>query len=129
LHELGVRQYECSVAFIGNARMQMIHRRYRHRDLSALSSKPKGRATNILSFPYGPAIGELFLAPAVIDRQARRDGIRSRQLTAHLLVHGVLHLQGWSHGTDRAAERMEARERRILRRLNTSRVHRTADHS
>lgn len=119
LRDLGVRQYECSVAFIGNARMRTIHRQYRHRD----------RATNILSFPYGPAIGELFLAPAVIDRQARRDGIRPRQVTTHLLVHGVLHLQGWDHGTDRTAERMEARERRILRRLNTSRVHRTAGHS
>ena len=36
---------------------------------------------------------------------------------AHLVVHGMLHLQGYDHGTDRAARAMEARETAILSTL------------
>ena len=47
----------------------------------------------------------------------------SNRLQTHLLdelallvVHGVLHLTGWDHVIDAEAERMEARERELLRR-------------
>jgi len=36
---------------------------------------------------------------------------------AHLVVHGMLHLQGYDHDTDRAARQMEARESAILAAL------------
>ena len=49
-------------------------------------------------------------------RAAREDA--SRLTSAHLVVHGTLHLLGYDHETsDADAERMEALERRILKRL------------
>lgn len=36
---------------------------------------------------------------------------------AHLVVHGILHLQGYDHEDEREAERMESREREILANL------------
>ena len=36
---------------------------------------------------------------------------------AHLIVHGMLHLQGFDHLEDTEAEDMEARERQILAAL------------
>ena len=36
---------------------------------------------------------------------------------AHLVVHGVLHLQGYDHDNDADAARMEARETQIVTEL------------
>jgi probable rRNA maturation factor len=38
----------------------------------------------------------------------------------HLVVHGTLHLLGHDHETDGDALAMEARERRVLRRLGVA---------
>ena len=37
---------------------------------------------------------------------------------AHLLVHGLLHLQGFDHERGADAKRMERRERAVLAKLN-----------
>jgi probable rRNA maturation factor len=81
----------------------------------------KNYATNVLSFPYQPLpreksvlLGELALCPAVIAREAREQRKVLRDHYAHLTVHGVLHLLGHDHETERDAKKMEAIERRVL---------------
>jgi probable rRNA maturation factor len=87
----------------------------------------KNYATNVLSFPYQPLphekstlLGELALCPAVIAREAREQRKAPRDHFAHLTVHGVLHLLGYDHETERDANRMEAIERRVLAGLGIS---------
>jgi probable rRNA maturation factor len=46
----------------------------------------------------------------VVAREARAQGKSVAHHYAHLVVHGVLHLRGFEHGTE-----MEQREVRILR--------------
>jgi probable rRNA maturation factor len=53
----------------------------------------------------------------VVAREARAQGKAVEAHHAHLLVHGLLHLQGMDHERGRDAKRMEARERAILRKL------------
>jgi probable rRNA maturation factor len=53
----------------------------------------------------------------VVAREAREQGKALAAHHAHLLVHGLLHLQGFDHERNAQAERMEAKERSILRRL------------
>jgi probable rRNA maturation factor len=81
----------------------------------------KDYATNVLSFPYAmepAAEGDLAICAPVVEREAREQGKPLDAHYAHLIVHGMLHLQGYDHETGAAdAERMEHREREILRRL------------
>lgn len=78
----------------------------------------KDYATNVLSFPYetGERIcGDLVLCLPVAVREAQEQGEPEEAHYAHLVVHGMLHLQGYDHETGHDdAERMEALEREIL---------------
>ena len=86
------------------------------RRLNAIFRK-KGKATNVLSFPYGKGAGDVVLCHPVIAREARAQHKSIAAHYAHLVVHGILHLRGYDHEKKRDAERMERREIRILRRL------------
>ena len=58
--------------------------------------------------------GDLALCAPLIAREAREQHKVQAAHYAHLVVHGVLHLQGYDHATAREARRMERRETRIL---------------
>ncbi len=82
----------------------------------------KDYATNVLSFPYQqePMLhGDLVVCPAVVLREAAEQNKPPEAHFAHLIVHGILHLQGFDHETSAAdAAIMETREREILSLLN-----------
>jgi probable rRNA maturation factor len=61
-------------------------------------------------------IGDVVICPAVAARNAIEHEVSFENEVALLVVHGVLHLLGWDHALDEAAERMEARERELLAR-------------
>jgi len=80
--------------------------------------------TNVLSFPFEPPpgvgvalLGDVVICAPVVAREAREQGKPARAHWAHMVVHGLLHLQGYDHQQPDEAERMEAREREILARL------------
>ncbi len=80
----------------------------------------KDTATNVLSFVYEsrPVSGDLVICTTVVQREAREQGKPFKAHLAHMVVHGMLHLQGYDHETGaRDAARMEAREREILARF------------
>jgi probable rRNA maturation factor len=78
--------------------------------------RKKTRATNVLAFPYEKMTGDIVLCHPVIRREARAQGKSLAAHYAHLVVHGCLHLRGYTHDKKRNAARMEAREIHILRR-------------
>jgi len=92
----------------------------------ALNAKYRGRdyATNVLSFPYDtePRLsGDLVICPEVVAREALEQGKTLDAHYAHLVVHGMLHLQGFDHEAGEIdAERMENEETRILAALSYS---------
>jgi len=78
----------------------------------------KDYATNVLSFPYESGrqtVGDLVVCAPVVVREAAEQGKAAEAHHAHLIVHGMLHLQGYDHetGEDEARE-MEAKEREVL---------------
>ena len=100
---------------VGPAESRGLNRRFRHKD------KP----TNVLSFPYGASepggpsvLGDVVICAAVVEREAREQGKRSKAHWAHMVVHGVLHLLGFDHMRPADARVMEGRERAILARLS-----------
>jgi probable rRNA maturation factor len=78
----------------------------------------------VLSFPSGAAegayLGDVALAYGVTAAEARSDGKRFADHAMHLTVHGVLHLLGFDHRTERAAAEMEPLETKILRELRVA---------
>ena len=99
-----------TVRIVGAREGRALNHRYRGRDY----------ATNVLTFAYpGDAglAGDIALCAPVIGREARDQGKTPDAHYAHLLVHGLLHLQGHVHHRKRDAERMEALEIAILKRL------------
>ena len=103
---------EISILFASDERVRDLNRRFRGQD----------RPTNVLSFP-GPApqpglpaiLGDVVLAFGTMARQAQAQRISLRQHTAHLVVHGILHLLGHDHQNEAEAGAMEAMETAILR--------------
>jgi probable rRNA maturation factor len=78
--------------------------------------RKKRHATNVLTF----ATGDIVLCHPVIAREARAQGKSLAAHYAHLVIHGVLHLRGYEHEKKRDAQRMEAREIALLRRIGVT---------
>ena len=115
------RPVELSVRLTGDDEVKALNASWRGKD------KP----TNVLSFPQnerfelaesgggGPGLmlGDLVLARGVCKREAEEKAIALEDHAAHLVVHGTLHLLGYDHQDDSAAEDMESREVRALAAL------------
>ena len=100
---------EITVRFVDTEEGQTLNRDYRGKDY----------ATNVLSFIYetAPVTGDLVICALVVAREAQAQRKRLEAHYAHLVVHGVLHLQGFDHEIEADAQVMEARETHIVTRL------------
>ena len=101
---------QATVRFVDATEGRTLNRGYRNKD----------HATNVLSFVYEtrPVVGDLVICTAVVQREAREQGKTFKAHLAHMVVHGMLHLQGYDHETGACdAARMEAREREVLARF------------
>jgi probable rRNA maturation factor len=88
------------------------------------SYRNKPVPTNVLSFPFeappgidSTILGDVAICAAVVEREAREQGKTLSAHWAHMVVHGVLHLQGYDHIETVDADRMESTEVRILQTL------------
>ncbi|MDR1661322.1 MAG: rRNA maturation RNase YbeY [Azoarcus sp.] len=109
-----LRDIEAAVRLVGETEGRELNKHYRGKDA----------ATNVLTFSYdsdasddAPLRGDLVLCVPVVAREAGEQGKSLDAHFAHLVVHGMLHLQGFDHKDKEDTERMEARERDILRAL------------
>jgi probable rRNA maturation factor len=101
---------QIAVRIVGEDEGRSLNRDWRGQD----------HATNVLTFDYErqPVVtADLVLCAPVVEREARSAGKALDAHYAHLLVHGVLHAQGWDHQRAAEARRMEARESAILQDL------------
>lgn len=85
----------------------------------------KDYATNVLTFSYNESTDEnddvvradIVLCTDVVLREAQEQQRSLENHVAHLIVHGVLHAQGYDHETDEEALEMESFETEILAKL------------
>jgi probable rRNA maturation factor len=85
----------------------------------ALNAEFRGKdyPTNVLTFVYdddAPRAGDIVLCAPVVRKEADEQGKTLAAHYAHLVVHGMLHLQGFDHERAADAAAMEARETAIL---------------
>lgn len=104
---------EVSVTFCDDADIRALNAQWRGKD------KP----TNVLSFPTPgplaarPLLGDIVIAFETVAREAAEQEKTLREHTAHMVIHGFLHLIGYDHETAAEAEAMEGLERQIASRL------------
>lgn len=108
-----------SVQIVSPEEMRTLNRTWRGKD----------RPTNVLSFPAHAGdlhlppeagvslLGDLALCAEVIKSEAQQQHKPLLAHWLHMVVHGMLHLQGYDHIETIEAERMEAKETAILRQF------------
>ena len=85
--------------------------------------RDKGYVPNVLTFEYGEIApnmlgGDVVICAPVVEREANEQGKVLQHHYAHMVVHGVLHLQGYDHIEPADADIMESREAAILKRFH-----------
>jgi probable rRNA maturation factor len=107
---------ELTIRFVDAAEGQALNRDYRDKDY----------ATNVLTFAYNegeeladdePVRADIILCTDVLEREAGEQHKTVEEHAAHLIVHGVLHAQGYDHMEDDEATEMELFETDILETL------------
>lgn len=99
-----------TVRIVGTREGRQLNKQFRGKDY----------ATNVLTFVYGddtPLTGDIALCAPVVAREAREQRKPLAAHYAHLMIHGMLHLQGDDHVDPAQAEVMEARETALMRKL------------
>ena len=103
-----------TLRFVDAAEGASLNRRYRR----------KTGPTNVLSFVYddrpGIVHGDVVLCLPLLRQEALEQGKTLAAHCAHLVVHGMLHLQGFDHLRADDAARMEAHEIAILATLGVA---------
>jgi probable rRNA maturation factor len=118
-------EVEVSILLTDDVQVRSLNRAWRGKD----------SPTNVLSFPADSGdppqpglpvlLGDIAVALETTRREAEAEGKPAADHLTHLVVHGTLHLLGWDHEADEAAERMEALETEILAGLGIADPYRT----
>jgi len=103
-----------SVLVTTMSEIQALNKQYRNKD----------KTTNVLSFPIQSPeeidvtlLGDIVLCAGVIEQEANQQSKSEESHWAHMVVHSVLHLQGYDHINDDDADVMEKLEIKILHQL------------
>jgi probable rRNA maturation factor len=97
------KSYELSIAYVNPAKAKKLNTGFRQKEY----------ATDILSFPLSKKSGEIVLCPPVIKKKAAEFGMTEKKYNVFIVIHGMLHLKGYAHGS-----RMERAEKVYLRRFS-----------
>jgi probable rRNA maturation factor len=125
--ELGLREASLTVCLVSDAEIARMNEKFRK----------KSGPTDVLSFPVEKKsrvasgewreksknkrrreeeyLGDIAIAPSTARRYAKKNGRKVADEIRVLILHGVLHLMGYDHETDRGE--MERVERKLRKRF------------
>jgi probable rRNA maturation factor len=107
---------ELTVRFVDAAEGQALNQSYRD----------KAYPTNVLTFAYNegediapdePTRADIIVCTDVLQQEAAEQAKTLEEHCAHLIVHGVMHAQGYDHQHELEADEMEQLETDILSAL------------
>ena len=100
------------------------------KDVKAFNLKWKGinKSTNILSFLNNDQVfsfenNMIYLGDIIISYDTLLKEVKIRKIDfqdhlSHILIHGILHLKGYTHGKEEDTRIMQNEEKRLLKNLN-----------
>ena len=114
LHATGKDRREVTIVFVADATIKKLNRQFRG----------KNYATDVLSFPTEPerfekslksSLGEVVVSLDRAAAQAKENGLAFTNEVEQLILHGLLHLRGYDHETDKGEmNRLELKLRKKL---------------
>ncbi len=120
--ELGFRESGVTIALVSDAEIARMNETFRKKEgptdvlsFPAGRRRPRSLPRATSKHKAGEFLGDIAIAPATARRYARKHG---RTLPAELrvlILHGVLHLMGYNHETDRGE--MDRVERELRKRF------------
>jgi probable rRNA maturation factor len=108
-------------------------------EMATLNStyRKKSGPTNVLSFPIDlpdevlstcPFLGDIVICAEVVNREAAEQHKSQQSHWAHMVVHGIFHLLGYDHEKDDEADKMEAMEIAVMRKLGFANPYEDGEH-
>ncbi len=104
---------EQTIRLVGEAESRALNSQY----------SAKNSPTNVLSFTVEndyldyDCLGDLVICAPIVEQEAQQQGKPLPAHWAHMVIHGMLHLQGYDHQNAAEADEMEALEAKILSTL------------
>ena len=106
---------EVSISFLltSNSEIKLLNQKYRN----------KNKPTNVLSFPMNEKIenknylGDVVISCEKIIDESYEQNIKKYKYLSKMTIHGVLHLLGYKHDTDRQFNKMNSIEKNILEEM------------
>ncbi len=116
----GIRDAIVGVCFVDDAAMKRYNKKYRKvnagTDVLAFSFRERQKKQHTEEF------GDIIISLPHARKHAQKKGISTMQEVGMLLIHGVLHLQGFTHETDRKEQKMFSMQNAIARRVGAATV-------
>ena len=114
-------QYTINFQFLSSFDIQQLNQQFRR----------KNKPTNVLSFPGSepfdpeePFIGDIAICDEIMRIEAQQSNKTIAEHLTHLIIHSVLHCQGFDHINDEQAQIMEQLEIQLLQNLNIANPYR-----
>lgn len=114
LQAIGAEHRDATVVFVSDAAIQKLNRQFRRKDY----------VTDVLSFPAqsesfekesATSLGEVVISLDRAQAQAKENGLTVTNEIQQLILHGLLHLCGYDHETDKGEmNRLELKLRKRL---------------
>lgn len=118
------KKWQIEVNIVGEKAIKKLNRLYRNKD----------KATDILSFAENDVeysyksffkdessdaenLGEIFICWQEVQRKSKELFWTQEKMFSFLVVHGILHLLGYDHIEDSEAEKMQAMEQKIMKKM------------
>ncbi|MAG28752.1 rRNA maturation RNase YbeY [bacterium] len=94
------------VVFVGRSESKNLNAKYRG----------KNRATNVLSFELKEKneLGDIIICPSIARQEALNLNIGFNEHIVYLFSHGLLHLLGYDHKTNKEDKKMEKLIQKII---------------
>ncbi|MBT7236316.1 MAG: rRNA maturation RNase YbeY [Gammaproteobacteria bacterium] len=87
----------------------------------------KDKPTNILSFPNNSRVksgefvlGDIIICPEIVNKESDIYNISKENRWAHMIIHSMLHLQGYTHDLSKHRVIMENKEKELMNILGYS---------
>ncbi|MCR4280350.1 MAG: rRNA maturation RNase YbeY [Candidatus Komeilibacteria bacterium] len=106
--KLKLQEIELNIIVTTQTALRRLNKTYRQKD----------KSTDVLSFLYDqPPVGEIYLSLAQARVQAKKYELSLVSEVSKLVIHGLVHLAGYDHETDKQWRTMKVWEERILKDL------------
>ena len=105
---------EVSFLLTSNSNIRLLNKNYRNKD----------KSTNVLAFPMSPntlgenyIIGDVVISLQKILSESKKLKIQKYKYLSQITIHGILHLLGFDHQSNKQYEEMNKIEQKVFKKI------------